>query len=65
MRHCTFCRQATENAPTVRFYNLADPTEATVETLCDRCEAPRPEPVDYAAPFRDDDTRGERPCMRR
>jgi hypothetical protein len=52
---CTRCGAQTENAPVPFYFNLADPTEATWQVVCDGCRATRPAPADYAAPFADGD----------
>jgi hypothetical protein len=59
MTRCSLCNTETENAPEPRFYNLADPTEPTMQAICDACREPRPVPADYAAPFADGDEEGK------
>jgi hypothetical protein len=54
-RPCTRCGQPTGNAPEPFFFDSADATAATWQTVCDPCQAPRPVPSDYAQPFADDD----------
>ena len=52
---CDWCLKAPTNPPVKNYYDEMKPALATWERLCDRCLAPREQPVDYAAPFADED----------
>jgi hypothetical protein len=55
MAPCTRCGKPTANPPAPGYFDAADPTAATWQTVCDPCQEPAPAPADYAVPFGDGD----------